>query len=123
MGSIGSHLHAVAELALQLEVPGRDPVPARLRGGEGHLVLEVEDAALLEDERARGALAAMLRRLAGHGRPVRVEHRGEVLLGQVRELRAVRPRTMPTRAWTRSSSLSTSQASPTVVAGRSATGR
>ena len=40
-----------------------------------------------------------------------------------RELRSVRPRTMPMKAWTRGSSLSTSHASPTVVGGRSLTGR
>lgn len=123
MVSIASHLHAVAEMVLQLEVPGREPVRAHLRGVDGHLVLEVEDPGLLQDAAVRRALGSMLLRLAGRGRPVRVEHRGEVLLGQPRELRAVRPRTIPMNAWTRSSSLSTSQASPTVVGGRSVTGR
>ena len=67
--------------------------------------------------------AAVPGETAGHA-PVR---EGSVIsptwADQPRELRSVRPRTMPMKSWTRGSSLSTDQASPTLVGGRSVTGR
>jgi hypothetical protein len=151
--SLSGHLGAVAELDLEIDVPGRSPVRGRLRGSGTELELEVSDPAVFPGACDATAIRSMADALARRRLTVHVVHAGVRLVslgavrapwwqrrttgsrhirlggptkaddGQPRELRAVRPRTIPMKAWTRSSSLSTSHASPTVVPGRSLTGR